>query len=694
MNTNKCLFVLIIFFTVLPCRSLFAQEVDETDTVQSELDIRYDSILAKATSALTANDYQRAINFYKEAGTIKENDTYAYKMIRYVEELAAKQKRADELKRKALIKDGLIKANQAVAEKKWDSAKVYYSQVLALQPDKADDDFARSKVAAIDLELQRIVVRTPVKETPKPAYVPKTRREIREQKKLEERNAIMAASAQKAMEQQQFQTKSAVAPSAKTRESQAGIASSSAAGNGATINYELLRHFNEDFRNATNINWSINADFAKVEFLVDDEKVEAFYDLNGLLVGTSRYISVDQVPKEARRIFATRFPQYAISEVIRYEGAEDVAYYISTSDNKEKVVFKLVGSKDINIFSRSPLSQNIVSNTNVPKAAPQKTLQSVAPKATTTAANTSTAPAQTQPTRAQVPVAAGSQSTAATVAPQSNRAQAPTIGNRSTAATSQAEPNRTSTLQNSVTTAPPQPNRIPATSSALSPSLTTPPASRQPQHQPIETSVAASNAAGRINGATAKPIDTMAKSGGVTASNTKAATTHSTNLSTLPPANNTGVQKSVRTTTPSGSEPVISLPASGLTEIPAEMPGLKLSDSSNYVKLICQDISFIGSNAYIKVLIQNANPTDSFQTDTLHVSVVKNNGVVKRLDQRFVSNFPVVRPMQELVLVSLSDASAGVDPSDVFIIEMKDKTKNTKFSIQVPWRVYAQTKNL
>ncbi|MEJ7682423.1 MAG: hypothetical protein WKG06_32145 [Segetibacter sp.] len=108
------------------------------------------------------------------------------------------------------------------------------------------------------------------------------------------------------------------------------------------------------------------------------------------------------------------------------------------------------------------------------------------------------------------------------------------------------------------------------------------------------------------------------------------------------------------------------------------------------MKLTCQDISFIGTNAYIKVLVQNLSATENFLTDTLQVSIKKNNGVVKKLSQRFISNFPIVMPLKEYVLVYFADASIAVEPDDIFILEMKDRMKKTKLVIQVPWSLYTQ----
>ncbi|MEJ7682421.1 MAG: hypothetical protein WKG06_32135 [Segetibacter sp.] len=211
MSTNKYILLFIIFFLVMPFKVILGQEAEaEIDTAQeSELDIKYDSVLSKAASSLADSAFKEAIDYYKEASGLKPTETYPYKMLKYAEtilsEVTAKQKRADDLKRKAQIRDDLYKANEAIVDRNWDSARFYFNEILTLQPEKTDADYAKSKIEAIRLELQRIALRTPVKEEPKPVFVPRNRREARAQRKVEERNAIVAA-ANKKMQQQPVQT--------------------------------------------------------------------------------------------------------------------------------------------------------------------------------------------------------------------------------------------------------------------------------------------------------------------------------------------------------------------------------------------------------------------------------------------------------------------------------------------------------
>lgn len=192
----------------MPFKVILGQDIESDTAVQSELDIKYDSILAKATSSLTASAYQQSINYYKEASALKPAETYPYKMINYVQDLADKQKRSDDLRRKAQIKNDLIRANQAVLDRRWDSAKFLFNEILTLEPDKADMDYAKAKIAAIDLELERIAQRTPPpKEAPPVVIPPKNRREARAQRKIAERNASIALVSDRTITQKPTETK-------------------------------------------------------------------------------------------------------------------------------------------------------------------------------------------------------------------------------------------------------------------------------------------------------------------------------------------------------------------------------------------------------------------------------------------------------------------------------------------------------
>ncbi|CAA9468275.1 MAG: Octanoate-[acyl-carrier-protein]-protein-N-octanoyltransferase [uncultured Segetibacter sp.] len=585
---------------VLPGKLILAQDVDSDTTVQSELDIKYDSVLARATSSLTASDYQQSINYYKEASVLKPGESYPYKMIKYVQDIAAKQKRADDLKRKAQIKDDLVKANQAIVEKNWDSAKVLFNEILTLHPEKADEDYARSKVEAIDLELERIALRTPVKEAPPVVIPPKNRREARARRKVAERNASLAAASVKGITDQPI--KAAPLPEKKvlTTPPPAKVTAQKTAGATAPL---------------------------------PERKVAAAPPAQELPQKTAGATA----PLPERKVAAAAPPAQELPH--KTAGA--------TAPLPERKV-----------AAAAPPAQELPQKTAGATAPlPERKVAAAAPPAQELPHKTAgaTAPLPERKVAAVPPAQELPQKTAGATAPLPERKVA-------------AVPPAQELPQKSAGVTAPLPEKKVV--------ITPPPAqvtAQKPAEAPLpERKVAIASPPTKV---TQKPAEAPLPE-------KKAATA-------TPPSTRERQEKPAETPFTERTPDIVTPPTE---KVPAGTASLSFSDSSNYVKLICQDISFIGTNAYIKVLIQNYSPSASFLTDTLQVSIKQKNGIIKNLGQRFFSNFPVVLPQKELVLVYFADASIAVEPDDIFILQMQDKLKQTKLVVQVPWSLYKQQK--
>ena len=111
--------------------------------------------------------------------------------------------------------------------------------------------------------------------------------------------------------------------------------------------------FKSDFKNATDVSWTAGADYAKANFILNNVRMEAFYNQNGELIGTSKGITPDQLPVSAKRNFAKKFGSYNVKEAIRFEGADDAAYYISAENDKEAVVVKISDNSSLSVIKKS-----------------------------------------------------------------------------------------------------------------------------------------------------------------------------------------------------------------------------------------------------------------------------------------------------------------------------------------------------
>ncbi len=118
------------------------------------------------------------------------------------------------------------------------------------------------------------------------------------------------------------------------------------------VNSAILANFNAEFKKADDVSWVITNEYTKAAFTTDNTKMEVFYNFNGDIVGTSKSITLDELPVSAKRRFAKRFAGYNVKEAIRFEGFDEKAYYISGENEKESVILKVNDHNQVSLFKR------------------------------------------------------------------------------------------------------------------------------------------------------------------------------------------------------------------------------------------------------------------------------------------------------------------------------------------------------
>jgi opacity protein-like surface antigen len=122
------------------------------------------------------------------------------------------------------------------------------------------------------------------------------------------------------------------------------------------ISARILHNFKYEYSNAADVNWTLRPNFAKASFTMDGKPTEAFYDLNGELIGTSEPITLNDLPVSAKRAIAKRYAGYDITEAIRFDGKAENAYYISAENEKEKVIVRVGEDEVVTVFDRTKKS--------------------------------------------------------------------------------------------------------------------------------------------------------------------------------------------------------------------------------------------------------------------------------------------------------------------------------------------------
>lgn len=107
----------------------------------------------------------------------------------------------------------------------------------------------------------------------------------------------------------------------------------------------VIRAFETYFSDAENVQWSPAGNLMKVTFTVHDHNRFAFYNAQGELVVTGKYMTVKQLPKLAQKKLAEAAKGYKITEVFEIDDELDSKYYATISNETEEKILVSSGAK-------------------------------------------------------------------------------------------------------------------------------------------------------------------------------------------------------------------------------------------------------------------------------------------------------------------------------------------------------------
>jgi hypothetical protein len=112
----------------------------------------------------------------------------------------------------------------------------------------------------------------------------------------------------------------------------------------------VLKSFQSTFKNAREVDWTVSTTFAKAQFALDGQYINAFYDNDGLLIALTRNITANQLPIRLQTALKTESANYWISDLFEISNDEGTSYYVTLEDADNKVILKSSNSKDWNSF--------------------------------------------------------------------------------------------------------------------------------------------------------------------------------------------------------------------------------------------------------------------------------------------------------------------------------------------------------
>ncbi len=118
------------------------------------------------------------------------------------------------------------------------------------------------------------------------------------------------------------------------------VLSFSVKANETNVNSRVMEAFKKDFTHATNVQWTITSDVSRASFTFNDISYFAFYNVTGELLGTTRYVTLLNLPIKLQSSLRNDYKDYWVSNLFEVNNADGLSYYITIEDADNKVVLK------------------------------------------------------------------------------------------------------------------------------------------------------------------------------------------------------------------------------------------------------------------------------------------------------------------------------------------------------------------
>lgn len=114
----------------------------------------------------------------------------------------------------------------------------------------------------------------------------------------------------------------------------------------------VLDAFNNDFNTAKEVEWTAGSNYYRAAFTFNGNHVFAFYNVDGNLLGITRYIRSLDLPMNLQRSLKKNYPAYWISDLFELANNDGTNYFITLENADSKIILKATGSYDWRIYKK------------------------------------------------------------------------------------------------------------------------------------------------------------------------------------------------------------------------------------------------------------------------------------------------------------------------------------------------------
>jgi hypothetical protein len=118
------------------------------------------------------------------------------------------------------------------------------------------------------------------------------------------------------------------------------------------VDPKILSAFQKEFSFAKNVKWDVNGDLARVNFLLNDQGVVAWYSADAELVTIARNILYMQLPISVIRSLEKDFAGADFFGIVEFTHNDDTYYQIRTEKKNKKFLLRASPSGNITVLKK------------------------------------------------------------------------------------------------------------------------------------------------------------------------------------------------------------------------------------------------------------------------------------------------------------------------------------------------------
>lgn len=126
----------------------------------------------------------------------------------------------------------------------------------------------------------------------------------------------------------------------------------SAFANEEKVNSRVLYAFQSEFTTATEVEWKAATDYYMASFNMNGQRVFAYYNTDGQLMGITRNLSSAQLPVALQNNLKKNYAAYWISDLFEVANNNGTSYYVTLETGNSKIVLQSANGSDWSTYKR------------------------------------------------------------------------------------------------------------------------------------------------------------------------------------------------------------------------------------------------------------------------------------------------------------------------------------------------------